>query len=65
MAPHKFSTNQLVEFVGGTGVVVKVNLESGIWTYTVAMPMQPEPPMGRIGAETWLLLHETEINSIR
>lgn len=62
MTLPKFSPNQPVQFIGGTGVIVKFKLESGAWTYTVAMEMQPEePPMGRIGAETMLLLHETEL----
>ncbi|MDF5729455.1 MAG: hypothetical protein PUP92_15935 [Rhizonema sp. PD38] len=61
MTHPKFSRNQLVRFVGGTGVIVSYYLNSNTWTYTVEMEMGPEPSMGRVGAETMLLLHEIEI----
>lgn len=60
----KFSTNQLVCFIGGTGVIVKCFPASGTWTYTVEMELGPEPPMGRVGAETRLLLNETDIQEM-
>lgn len=57
----KFNTNQHVCFIGGKGVIVHYYADSSTWTYTVEMEMGPEPPMGRVGAETRLLLHEMDI----
>ncbi|BAZ18523.1 hypothetical protein NIES4071_104080 (plasmid) [Calothrix sp. NIES-4071] len=65
MTLPKFSPDQPVHFIGGTGVIVRFKLESGVWTYTVVMEMQiEEPPFGRIGAETMLLLHESELKKV-
>ncbi len=55
------SKNQLVCFIGGVGKILRYRPESSKWNYTVEMEMGPEPPMGRVGAETRLLLYEEEI----
>ncbi len=64
MTTPRFSKNQLVCFVGGVGKILGYRPESGTWAYAVEMEMGPEPPMGRIVAETRLLLHEAEIQGV-
>lgn len=63
MSP-KFSKHQLVSFIGGVGTILGYRPDSGKWVYAVEMEKGPEPPMGRIGAETTLLLHETDIQEV-
>ncbi len=60
----RFSKNQVVRFIGGVGKVLGYRSESGTWNYTVEMQMGPEPPMGRVGAETRLLLYEEDIQEV-
>ena len=64
MTVPRFSKNQLVYFVGGVGTILGCRSDSGTWNYTVEMEMGPEPPMGRVGAETRLLLHEEDIQGV-
>lgn len=64
MTKPRFSKNQLVCFVGGAGTIVGYQPESDRWIYAVEMEMGPEPSMGRIGAETRLLLDEMEIREV-
>lgn len=61
LAMPKFSKGQYVTFLGGEGVVRSFKLDAGIWTYFIEMMQGPEPEFGRVGAETMLLLHETEM----
>lgn len=60
----RFSKNQLVRFVGGVGKILGYRLEADTWNYTVEMEMGPEPHMGRVGAETKLLLYEEDIQGV-
>ena len=57
----RFSKGQLVSFIGGIGTVISCQINSGTWTYAVEMALGPEPEMGRIGSETTILLHESDI----
>ena len=61
LAMPQFSKGQAVTFLGGEGVVRSLKLDAGIWTYFVEMMQGPEPAFGRVGAETMILLHETEM----
>lgn len=61
LALPKFSKEQYVTFLGGEGVVRSFKLDAGIWTYFVEMMQGPEPEFGRVGAETMILLNETEM----
>jgi hypothetical protein len=60
----RFSQDQQVCFVGGVGMIRSCRPNSGTWTYTVEMEMGPEPAMGRVGAETTILLYEAEIQGV-
>jgi hypothetical protein len=64
MTTPRFNKNQLVYFIGGVGKILGYRPDSDTWVYTVEMEMQPEPPMGRVGAETRLLLSETDIQGV-
>lgn len=61
MTIPRYAKNQLVCFVGGVGTILGYQTDSGTWVYAVEMEMGPEPPMGRMGAETRILLHEADI----
>lgn len=58
---HSFDLNRQVNFVGGEGIVRGVKFEGGTWKYLVEMPQGREPAFGRVGAETMVLLSETEL----
>ncbi len=60
---NRFHREQQVRFIGGEGVVRNVKFESGSWKYLVEMPLGVEPNFGRIGAETMVLLSETELRA--
>lgn len=60
---HRFQPAQRVRFVGGEGIVRNLKLETGSWKYLVEMPMGDEPSFGRVGAETMVLLSETELRA--
>ncbi len=60
---HRFQPAQRVRFLGGEGIVRKLKLETGTWKYLVEMPMGDEPSFGRVGAETMVLLNETELRA--
>lgn len=64
MTMPKFSKKQKVGFVGGTGTIKNCLPESGTWTYAVEMELGPEPEMGRVGSETTVLFHETDIHQV-
>lgn len=64
MTIPRFSKNQLVCFVGGVGTILGYQSDSGTWAYAVEMEMGPEPPMGRVGSETRILLHEADIQEV-
>lgn len=58
---NSFDLNRQVNFVGGEGIVRGVRFEGGIWKYLVEMPQGQAPTFGRVGAETTVLLSETEL----
>lgn len=60
---NRFHHEQQVRFIGGEGVVRNVKFESGSWKYLIEMPLGVEPNFGRIGAETMVLLSETELRA--
>ena len=60
---HRFQPAQRVRFVGGEGIVRNLKLETGTWKYLVEMPMGNEPSFGRVGAETMVLLNETDLRA--
>jgi hypothetical protein len=60
---HRFQPAQRVSFLGGEGIVRNLKLETGTWKYLVEMPMGDEPSFGRVGAETMVLLSETELRA--
>lgn len=57
----RFRENQMVSFLGGVGKIKSYKPGYSTWTYAIEMEMGPEPEMGRIGPETTILLHETDI----
>jgi hypothetical protein len=60
----KFHKDQQVAFIGGSGKIENCFLDSGTWVYTVKMELSTESEMGRIGYETTILLHQTEIQQV-
>jgi hypothetical protein len=60
---HTFNREQKVKFVGGEGIVRNFKFEAERWLYVVEMPLGQEPAFGRIGAETMVLLSETELRA--
>jgi hypothetical protein len=60
----QFSYNQQVYFLGGIGTIKDFCFDGGTWRYTIEMPLGPEPEMGRIGAETQIVLEEIDIQAI-
>jgi hypothetical protein len=62
---HTFKLAQRVKFFGGEGIVRQVKFEAQHWTYLVEMPLGREPEFGRVGAETMVLLRETELRAAR
>lgn len=62
---HSFDRDQRVKFWGGEGIIRNFKFEAESWTYLVEMPMGVEPEFGRIGAETMVLLGETELRAAR
>jgi len=60
---HRFQPAQRVRFVGGEGIVRNLKLETGTWKYLVEIPLGDEPSFGRVGAETMVLLSETELRA--
>lgn len=64
MTIPKFGKNQQVCFVGGVGTILGYRPDLKTWVYAIEMEMGPEPPMGRVGAETRILLHEAEIEEV-
>lgn len=64
LAPPKFYPSQIVSFLGGTGTIKSLQLETNKWTYTVEMYMDPKPDFGRVGMETTIILEESEIRCV-
>ncbi len=64
MTIPRYAKNQLVCFVGGFGTILDCQPDSGTWVYALEMEMGPEPPMGRVGAETRILLLEADIQEV-
>jgi hypothetical protein len=62
---HSFDRDQWVQFLGGEGIVRNFKFENENWTYLVEMPLGVAPNFGRIGAETMVLLSETELRAAR
>lgn len=60
----RYSANQVVSFMGGVGKVLSYQPTSGTWAYAIEMEMGEAPEMGRVGAETTILLYETEIEGV-
>lgn len=60
----KFSTNQIVQFVGGIGKIKNLKPDSRTWTYAVEMEMGPLPEVGRVGFETTVILDESDIQGV-
>jgi hypothetical protein len=57
--------DQQVQFLGGEGIIRNFKFEAENWTYLVEMPLGSEPTFGRIGAETMVLISETELRAAR
>jgi hypothetical protein len=47
--------------MGGEGIVRSYRAEFGNWSYLVEMALGPKPVFGRVGAETMVLLSETDL----
>ncbi|WP_310489460.1 hypothetical protein [Chamaesiphon sp. VAR_69_metabat_338] len=62
---NTFKVAQQVKFVGGEGIVRHVKFEAQNWTYLVEMPLGQFPDFGRVGAETMVVLSETELRAAR
>lgn len=60
----KFGNNQRVRFIGGEGVVKKLQHDSASWNYVIEMEKGIEPPFGRVGAETIVVLNEAELFAV-
>lgn len=60
----QFRYNQKVYFIGGIGTVKDYCFDSGKWLYTIEMPLGIKLEMGRIGAETKIVLEEMEVQAI-
>ncbi len=57
----KFAASQQVHFLGGKGRILFCQPDGKNWLYGVEMPLGKEPDMGRIGAETIILMMEGEL----
>ncbi|HEY9860029.1 MAG TPA: hypothetical protein V6D16_11035 [Candidatus Obscuribacterales bacterium] len=60
----RFHSHQRVCFVGGCGTIKYCQPYAQTWIYAIEMELGPEPEMGRIGAETTILLNESEIQGL-
>lgn len=60
----RFSRDQKVKFVGGSGVILNCQAEAGTWSYLIEMELGPEPTMGRVGNETKIFLLESDLRLI-
>uniref|UniRef100_B8HNQ1 Uncharacterized protein n=1 Tax=Cyanothece sp. (strain PCC 7425 / ATCC 29141) TaxID=395961 RepID=B8HNQ1_CYAP4 len=59
-----FERNQKVRFIGGVGIIKGCITDSSSQLYIVEMDMGPAPAIGRVGNETTILLHASEIKSL-
>jgi hypothetical protein len=62
---NTFEIAQRVQFVGGEGIVRHIKFEAQNWMYLVEMPLGQSPEFGRVGAETMIVLNETELRAAR
>lgn len=60
----KFHKEQRVRFLGGTGNIKTYQPAAGRWIYEIEMELGPQPPMGRVGPETRILLCESDIQGV-
>lgn len=58
----QFRKGQKVSFIGGSGTIKNYQSDAGSWSYLVEMEMGPEPEMGRIGAETTIMLNQIDLS---
>lgn len=63
MEKPRFRRNEMVRFMGGVGRIKHYKPDSNTWAYAVEMEMGPKPDFGRVGAETTIVLHESEIDA--
>jgi hypothetical protein len=56
-----FRPEQKVKFIGGEGIIREIKSDFNTWIYHVEMALGKEPIFGRIGAETTIVLHESEL----
>lgn len=61
MTLPRFTKNQIVRFIGGTGKIRQYQADSNTWYYTIEMELEPNLYMSRLGGETTILLHEADI----
>ncbi len=61
---NRFQYAQWVRFTGGEGIIRNFRFEAGNWEYFIEMPLGLEPDFGRAGAETMVLLNETELHGV-
>lgn len=57
----KFCEGQMVEFIGGEGIIKNYRFEPNSWLYLVEMPIETDPEMDRVGYETMIWLAEVDI----
>lgn len=60
----QFSQNQQVSFIGGMGKIKSCRFDGRQWICTIEMELAPEPDIGRIGSETTILMHETDLVAV-
>lgn len=59
-----FHQSQRVIFIGGSGIVRSCKSEGGTWNYLVEMALGSQPPFGRVGVETMLVLTEADLEAV-
>ncbi len=59
----KFCRTQRVCFIGGEGIIHGSHAETEKWTYLIEMALGSEPPCGRVGAETMVMLNEADLQA--
>lgn len=59
-----FCNNQRVKFTGGVGIVRRFQYEFGSWDCLVEIGAGQYPDFGRVGAQTMVILKETELRAI-
>jgi hypothetical protein len=59
-----YQHDRWVVFIGGGGIVRSSSFEGGTWEYLIEMSQGRELTFGRAGAETMVLLNETELRAV-